>query len=258
MARCNRRKCNAHSRPDYTEGGAGSHARNRRENEQIVACELTIEVERSGIWHAPPRRDRRLRASGEPPALTRPIRGTIGSGTFRARPSALPLPKASVSAVTFVDVLEFVRNDDYAIDEIARVLEGGGRLRLRVPAKGPFAGFDAYNLLHYLVDMTHRGQRPYETSDLGWRRHYSVDDLIGLLGRDRFRIVTVHRRRFGIGELFHFAGMVLFRWPKKSQKRYMKVRRFAQAIERLEHRLVSPIGSVIELEAIRLPLPNDR
>jgi SAM-dependent methyltransferase len=213
---------------------------------------LRIDVERSGVWRdtTPPRSPYPRR--GGIPIVTRPVRLTTSEGDVVAPAEALPVPDASIDAVDCLDALEYVLNDDRLLDEIHRVLKPGGLLRLRVPAAGPLAGIDPYNLLHYLVDTTHRGRRPYETSELGWRRHYRRADLDALLGNGRFRIERYERRRLAIGDAVRFVGMLLFRWMRPRHDRYGKVLRIAGAIERVEHHIVTPIGSVIELEAVRV------
>jgi SAM-dependent methyltransferase len=224
-----------------------------QETRSIVIRNLTIEVERSGSWRdVTPLKPRRLRPKGEPPLRTRPIRGTLTGGAFIARAHAFPLVDASVRSIDCCDVLEFVRDEDLLLDEIARVLAPGGTLRLRVPAAGPLAAFDAYNLMHYLVDTTHRGARPHEVSELGWRRHYRLADLESLLGADRFRINRVMRRRLAVAEFVTFAGMVAFRWVRPQRDWYRKVKRLASTIERVEHHVKTPFGAVIEIEATRL------
>lgn len=151
-----------------------------------------------------------------------------------------------------LDVLEFARNDIGLIDEIARVLAAGGRVSIRVPSAGPLAGIDPYNLTRYLVDTTHRGARPYETSEIGWRRHYRVRDLEEMLGTTRFRIVAIRRRKLAIAEGTRFLSMVLFRRLFPSLDRYRTAQRLIRVIDRVENHIRTPIGSVLEVEAVRL------
>ena len=214
---------------------------------------LTINVEHSGKWRSAPIPRRRRRPKGEVSQFARPVRLTFAHGVFLARTGCLPLADRVVTSITCCDVLELVRNDVGLIDEMARILAPGGLLRLRVPATGVLAGVDAYNLMRYLVDTTHRGARPQETSELGWRRHYSRRDLIDMLGGSRFKIVKVERRRLAIAEATNFLAMMLFRWLRPSGDHYRTGKRIANAIQRIEHRLVSPFGSVLEIVAERLP-----
>ena len=214
---------------------------------------VTITLERSGAWRGVAGSGNHRHTRGEPGPFTRPVRLTMHSGSVLARPRRLPLENASVASIACLDILEYIRNDDVAIDEIARVLAPGGALRLRVPATGPLAGLDAYNLMHYLVDTSRRGIRPHETCEVGWRRHYGVEDLIYILGHERFRIVRVRRRGLAIAELIDFAAMALFRWFRPSQDHYRTGKRLAREIERIERRISVPFGATLDLEAVRLP-----
>jgi SAM-dependent methyltransferase len=214
---------------------------------------VTITLERSGAWRGVAGGGKHRHTRGEPGPFTRPVRLTMRSGSVLARPRRLPLEDASVSSIACLDVLEYIRNDDIAVDEFARVLAPGGALYLRVPATGPLAGLDAYNLMHYLVDTSRRGLRPHETCEVGWRRHYGIEDLIHLLGHDRFQIVRVRRRGLAIAEVVDFAAMMLFRWLSPSQDHYRAGKRIARMIERIERRITVPFGANLDLEAVRLP-----
>ena len=214
---------------------------------------ITVTLERSGAWRGLAGSGKRRHTRGEPGPFTRPVRLTTAAGAVLARPRRLPLADASVASIACIDVLEYIRNDDLALDELARVLAPGGTLRLRIPATGLLAGIDAYNLMHYLVDTTRRGSRPHEICEVGWRRHYGLDDIRQMLGPSRFEIVRARRRGLAIAELIDFAAMVLFRWLAPSQDRYRRGKRLARAVERLERRLTVPFGSTLDLEATRLP-----
>lgn len=214
---------------------------------------VTITVERSGAWRGLRGEAKRRRARGEPGSFARPVRLTMDAGTVLARPWRLPFRDASLATIVCLDVLEYVRNDDLVLDELARVIAPGGTLLLRVPASGPLAGIDAYNLMHYLVDITRRGSRPHETCEVGWRRHYGVADLSDLLGCSRFRIVHVRRSGLALTETIHFVAMALFRWLVPSPNRYRAGRSLARFVERFERRIVTPFGFSLELEATRLP-----
>ena len=186
----------------------------------------------------------------------RPIRGTVGNLKFWANSWALPLADASCASVTCLDVLEFVRDDEAMIDEFARVLRPGGRLRLRVPNSGPLAGLDALNLYRYLVDVTRRGQKPPETDEVGWRRHYSVADLAALL-EPSLCIRAVSTRRVGFAEIVAFAALLVFRWLRRSEDCYQRVQSVLHWIERVEDTMrLWHAGSVLEVEAVRQPEPR--
>lgn len=209
---------------------------------------LRIEVDRTGRWRGnPPIAHQAPRPKGEPPTTARPIRGMLAAGEFLANPAVLPLPDAALSAIDCGDVFAYIRNDEGLVSECRRVLAPGGRLRLRVPATGPLAWLDAFNLARYLVDITRRGKRPYETTELGWRRHYPEDDLLALLGRDAFVVEGSRRSGLGLAELLTFAATVLFRWLRPDRARYHAARRRIAVVERLERRLAVPFGTTLEL-----------
>jgi len=213
---------------------------------------ITIQLEQSGIWRSTDISRHRSRPKGEPGIVTRPVRLKTCRGDALARVTAFPLRSATVGSISCLDVLEFVRNDIGLIDEIARVLVRGGKLSLRVPATGPFAGFDHLNLMHYVVDITRRGARPRETYEVGWRRHYGVSDIEEMLGTHRFRLVATRHRRLALAEVAGFASIILFRWLWPSPQRFRAAQRIVRKVERFEHRIRLPFGSILEVEAIRL------
>jgi len=227
-------------------GGSKVTARTAKPN-------LSIELARSGEWHGLRVVPLKPGTTGEPGRFKQPVRVTLCQGAFLARPGILPLRSESVSSMDCLDVLEYISGDDRAIDELARVLEPGGVLRIRVPATGPLAGFDSYNLMHYLVDTSRRGLRPYEISEVGWRRHYGIRDLEEMLGRDRLTILRARRRGLALAEIANVAAMVLFRWLRPNLDRYQTALRLVRAIERIESGIRTPIGFRLEIEAKRLP-----
>jgi SAM-dependent methyltransferase len=232
-------------------GRAGDVARHLCQMGETVGLEVTIALERSGAWRGAATPRSRRETHGEPGQLRRPVRLITLEGVILARPSRLPLPTASVTHITCRDVIEYIANEDLTLDEFARVLSPGGTLRLTVPATGPLAGLDAYNLMHYLVDTGRRGLRPFEIAEVGWRRHYGIDDLEDMLGADRFVIQNARRRGLAISELTDFSAMVLFRWLRMQPEREQSVRSLARRIRRAESHLVTPIGYYLEVEARR-------
>jgi hypothetical protein len=109
-------------------------------------------------------------------------------------------------------------------------------IHLRVPARGLLAGLDAFNLHRYLVDTTRRGLRPFETADIGWRRHYSEHDLITLFARFGFTAVDQRRSGFAASEAVRFSGFLLFRWFRASRNWYRRVGAIAERVLHMEHR----------------------
>jgi SAM-dependent methyltransferase len=218
-----------------------------------VQLEVNIALERSGAWRGAATARAQRETHGEPGTLRRPVRLHTSSGSILAHPTRLPLPTGSVNNVTCRGIIEYIANEDLAIDEIARVLSPGGTLLLSVPATGPLACFDSYNLMHYLVDTTRRGLRPFEIAEVGWRRHYGIEDIAGMLGSDRFTIVRAKRRGLALSELTDFGAMALFRWFRAEPDREQSVRSLARRVEQFDSRIVTKFGFCLDIEARRLP-----
>jgi SAM-dependent methyltransferase len=181
----------------------------------------------------------------------RPLQCSVGGHIFQASSFAVPLADASCVSIQCRDVLEYVRDDEALIAEFARVLKPGGRLTLRVPNAGPLAGIDSLNLYRYLVDITRRGRQPAETTEVGWRRHYSVADLRELLEPD-FRLCTIATHGLGLAQIVDFVALATFRWRRRSGARYQRWRTLARRIERIGD-LVRPgrYGWAVEVTAVR-------
>jgi SAM-dependent methyltransferase len=185
---------------------------------------------------------------------SRPIRGSIAGDQFLANSWALPLADNSCDSIDCLDVLEYVRDDEAMIDELARVLRPGGKLRLRVPNAGLLEGLDAYNLYRYLTDITRRGRKPVETDEVGWRRHYGADDLAVLFGA-RFVIRSIGASRIGMGELVNVVSLTLFRWFRRSEERYRRANAVVRRVQAIED-WIRPgrVGTVLSVEAVRTAL----
>jgi SAM-dependent methyltransferase len=184
---------------------------------------------------------------------TRPIHCSACGHVFRASYAKLPLRSGSCASIECLDVIEFVRDDEEAVAELARVLRPGGTLLVRVPNRGPLAGLDSFNLYRYLVDISRRGRQPPETNEVGWRRHYSLTDLATLLG-PRFSIRRAATHRLAIAEIVNLLALVAFRGLTRSDARYRRAQSLVRTIERLEDKIrLGTAGSVLLVEATRLP-----
>jgi ubiquinone/menaquinone biosynthesis C-methylase UbiE len=109
-----------------------------------------------------------------------------------------PYANESFDAVTLIDVLEHVADEQATLNELFRVLKPGGCLIITTPHKGLFAFMDSDNyawhlrtrfprLYRRLFRMKH-GRDPspkvgYESK----HRHYDLDDLVGLLENSAFQ-----------------------------------------------------------------------
>lgn len=168
--------------------------------------------------------------------VSRPLVGAIGDHSWQMNSWSIPLTDASCEAITCLDVLEYVREDDTLLAECARVLKPGGLLRVRVPNAGPLAGIDSLNLYHYIVDITGRRQRPPETDEIGWRRHYAIDELADLLD-PCFTIQSIRTHRVGIAALVETGTILAGRWLLGSRALERRTKNLVRRIEQIEDRI---------------------
>lgn len=200
-------------------------------------------------WHRPKRRPDLPK--GEPRDDERPIRCIEGDAIHPATTSNLPYPDGSCPVVDCGTVFAYVRNDEALARELRRVVPAGGRIHLRVPATGPLAGLDAFNLHRYLVDITGRGLRPFETADIGWRRHYSIDDIVRMLDPEAFTVEA--HRSFGLAgsEAVRMSGFLAFRWLRPSRNRYRVVSGLAERLHTVEERIETRNGFWLDITCVR-------
>ena len=195
----------------------------------------TLNLDLDWRWHRP--KARRAPPRGEPRQDERPLRCESGGEVVSAPARHLPFGDDQFDVVNCGTVFAFVRDDESLVSELARVTAPNGIVHLRVPAKGPLAVFDAFNLHRYVVDITKRGLRPFETADIGWRRHYSEDDLITMFGPCQFDAITTRRSGVAVSESIRMSGFLLFRWWRASRNWYRRVSRIAHRVLTLEEKL---------------------
>jgi len=152
----------------------------------------------------------------------------------------LPFPDSMFTSIVCLDALAFVRDDAAAINELARVLAPGGTLEIRVPNQGPTAGLDAFNLFRYFSDGTRRGERPSETDELGWRRHFRKCEIAELIESAGFRVTANRTSGTGLPELGHFAAMVGFRWLRSSEEHYQRAVAVIERVREVDNRIPIP------------------
>jgi len=160
----------------------------------------------------------------------------------------LPFADGEFDVVDCDSVFAYVRNDEGLANELARITAPSGTVLLTVPAKGPLAVLDAFNLHRYLVDISKRGLRPFETADIGWRRHYSEGDLALLFGPRDFTLATVRRSGLGASETMRLSGFVLFRWLRPSRDGYIRLSRAAERVRQAESQVEWRHGFWLEVE----------
>jgi SAM-dependent methyltransferase len=125
--------------------------------------------------------------------------------------TAVPLPAATFDGALLLDVLEHLPDARAALAETARLLRPGGTLVLSVPQRGLLWWLDSLNLTGALVRRSGRGRIPPEIAATGRHRHYTLDELRGLLA-PAFEVRRVQRTGLGLAETINLAWLVLFRW----------------------------------------------
>ena len=171
---------------------------------------------------------------------TRPLLCNIGGNRAWVDPLAMPFRDGQVTSIECLDLLAYVHDDQETINEIARILKLGGKLLVRVPNEGATAGFDAYNLCRYLSDGTHQGERPPETDELGWRRHFREREIATMLESAGLRVADLRTTGTGLAELAQLSAMIGFRWFQQSENRYQKALKIIDRAREVDYRIRTP------------------
>jgi SAM-dependent methyltransferase len=164
----------------------------------------------------------------------------------------LELPDASVAAIDAGDVIGRTIDEAAWLAELARVLEPGGRLNLRVPAGGPLAWYDTRNIYRYVTDILGRGDNPDDTLPTGWNRHYAMDDILSLLLDAGFTSVEVGRRGLGLAEPPQLVGLMVGNFLLCDRDTEYRLHPLRQRMERIDARIPAPaIGTMLAITATR-------
>jgi SAM-dependent methyltransferase len=150
-----------------------------------------------------------------------------------------PYDDAAYDVVVLLDELARTVREEEALAEAARVMRPGGILLLRVPAAGPLAWLDGFNIYRYARDFSRRGRPLAETAGVGWRRHYRHQDLRDLL-LPHFQLRSMRRFGIGIAEGPRAALLLFWRWALDSRRGDAAIRDVPRRLERLEGRLAVP------------------
>jgi SAM-dependent methyltransferase len=181
----------------------------------------------------------------------RPLVCETNDGEVLANSWSLPFDDQSFDRVFCEGVLEFIRDDVALRDEIVRILPPGGRLRLTVPNQSRVAGLDSLNLYRYLVDISHRGRKPAEIAEIGWRRRYSLTDLRSLLG-DELVIGGAKTKQLGVSELVNFGAMSVTNWLRDPWRRPTGLDGSLDFLRRVEDKIpTGDWGSILTIDAVR-------
>ncbi len=171
----------------------------------------------------------------------------------------LDLPDASVAEIDAGDVLGRTIDEAAWLAELARVLQPGGTLRMRLFAGGPLAWLDARNIYRYMTDILKRGDNPDDTLPTGWNRHYGVGDVSGILLGAGFTNVEIDRVGTGLAEVPQLAGLVAGNFLAGKRDTELRLNPLRQAMERFDARIPVPgVGLMFAITATRsLATPDD-
>jgi SAM-dependent methyltransferase len=167
---------------------------------------------------------------------------------------AWPYPDASRDVVVLLDELARTVLEEEALAEAARVMRPGGILLLRVPARGRLAWLDGFNAYRYIRDVSRRGRPPPETAGVGWRRHYSRQDLAGLL-RPHFQVRAIRASGIALSDAARLSLMLFWRWALQSTHGEAAIHRVPETLARWEGGL-APGGRGYWLVAAAERLPR--
>ena len=169
----------------------------------------------------------------------------------RTSASALPFTADTFELVIAHATVEFSHDDRQVIAELARVLRPGGRLVVRLPFQGRLTALDALNLYRYTREVTGRGDIPPEALPIGWRRHYTYEDLAAILPEATLSVERRDHGGLGLGELAYWPGLVLTRSVIQRPGATQRLRGLYARFGDLDDHLPGP--ATITVTARRLP-----
>lgn len=121
----------------------------------------------------------------------------------------LPQSRQSVCAISALDILEHVHDEQAWLAEFARILVPGGQLTVRAPLENAVAWLDALNIYRYVSDTIGRGEHLQETFPTGWHRHYAPGDLPQILELAGFVVTDAHGEGLPVGEIRRLFGLIV-------------------------------------------------
>lgn len=167
----------------------------------------------------------------------------------------LPIPGASIQAISALDIVEHVHDEQAWLAEFCRVLVPGGKLVVRVPLENSLAWADALNIYRYVADTLSRGEHPQETIPTGWHRHYTPRDLSATLEQAGFDVVASHGEGLPFDQIPHLAGLLVGNvvlQRSDSERRLFELRARHRMPERIP--LPVPLATHLHLRARKIRL----
>lgn len=138
----------------------------------------------------------------------------------------MPFKDGYFSQVIILDVLEHIKDDHKALDEIYRVLKKGGKLAICVPND---------TILSYLNPVRYAQHE----------RHYSINDITQLLTKKGFKIKSV----FAGGGVFELAALYMHFFAKYLLGK--KISPLGELIDKKEYSKHSKNGNEIAILAVK-------
>lgn len=136
----------------------------------------------------------------------------------------LPLEDSSLEElILHDDVLSRVIDEEAWLQEFARVIAPGGRLRFTLPAAGPLAWLDTMNVYRYLTDVIGRGDAPDAANPTGWNRHYTRNHIHRLLQDADFTAPGIHSQNYAVAEIQLLVGLIRDNWIRRDRSAELKL-----------------------------------
>lgn len=187
-------------------------------------------------------------------------KATTDTGIVSVTAPALPFADGTFDHITLADLLEYVRDEQAVLAEVARVMAPEGRLTVLTPFHGPTTWLDGANWHRYLHDLSGSDQILPELSESGWRRRYRRADLVELLTDSGFTPGKIDQRGTGLSELSWFIGRLL--QEKRPQTTFgadldlIRIRYSARSLDRRVS--LGSLGAWLIVEAQKKPAAGDR
>jgi hypothetical protein len=164
----------------------------------------------------------------------------------------IDLPDAAVRQIDAADIIGRAIDEAAWLAELARVLQPGGELRMRVASGGPLAWYDTRNIYRYMTDIFGRGDNPDDTLPTGWNRHYATEDIVTLLLDAGFANIRIVRVGLGLAEAPQLAGLTIGNFLLGKRDTEYRLRPMRERLERLDARIPAPfVGTAFAITATR-------
>jgi SAM-dependent methyltransferase len=135
------------------------------------------------------------------PLYRLPLVARTGGDRIICDNARLPFATRSFHHAVCANAFEYVIDDQQLMTEIARILAPGARVEVAVPHRHGLGRLDGLNAYRYLRDATGRGAPVQLLTEIGWRRHYDIDELESMMTKAGFSEVNVRTVGLGLHEI---------------------------------------------------------